>query len=104
MGTFFGCPIWHAGIPNALEMVVKGYQLYCGKGHITWKKLKNNLTLTPVLKVKLSEKDQVKLAEKSISIFEVLKKKTGITEKGENYFGFNFRKATNIEIITCCQE
>ena len=56
------------------------------------------------MKVKLSEKDQVKLAEKSISIFEVLKKKTGITGKGENYFAFNFRKATYIKIITCCQQ
>ena len=46
--------------------------------------------------VKLSEKDQVKLAEKSNSMFEGLKKKTVITEKDKNYFKFNFRKDTNV--------
>ena len=44
----------------------------------------------------MSEKDQVKLVEKSNSIFEELKKKTVITEKEKNYFKFNFKKATNV--------
>ena len=44
--------------------------------------------------VKLSEKDQIKLVEKSNSMFEGLKKKTVITEKEKNYFKFNFKKAT----------
>ena len=46
--------------------------------------------------VKLSEKDQIKLVEKSNSTFEGLKKKTVITEKEKNYFKFNFKKATNV--------
>ena len=46
--------------------------------------------------VKLSEKDQIKLVEKSNSMFEGLKKKTVITEKEKNYFKFNFKKATNV--------
>ena len=40
--------------------------------------------------VKLSEKDQVKLVEKSNSMFE------GLTEKEKNYFKFNFKKATKV--------
>ena len=46
--------------------------------------------------VKLSEKDQLKLVEKSNSMFEGLKKKTVITEKEKSYFKFNFNKATNV--------
>ena len=40
--------------------------------------------------VQLSEKDQIKLVEKSNSMFKELKKKTVITEKEKNYFKFNF--------------
>ena len=47
-------------------------------------------------KVKMSEKDQVKLVEKSNNMFEGFKKKTVITEKEKNYFKFNFKKATNV--------
>ena len=43
--------------------------------------------------VKLSKTDQVKLVEKSNSMFEVLKKIV-ISEKEKNYFKFNFKKAT----------
>ena len=43
-----------------------------------------------------SEKDQIKLVEKSKSMFEELKKKTVITEKEKNYFKFNFKKSTNV--------
>ena len=46
--------------------------------------------------VQWSEKDQIKLVEKSNSMFEDLKKKTIITEKEKNYFKFNFKKATNV--------
>ena len=46
--------------------------------------------------VKVSEKDQIKLVEKSNSMFEGLKKKTVITEKEKNYFKFNFKKATKL--------
>ena len=46
--------------------------------------------------VKLSEKDQVKLVEKSKRMFEGLKKKAVITEKETNYFKYNFKNATNI--------
>ena len=46
--------------------------------------------------VKLSEKDQIKLVEKSNSMFEGLKRKTVITEKEKNYFKFNFKRATNV--------
>ena len=46
--------------------------------------------------VQWSEKDQIKLVEKSNSLFEDLKKKTIITEKEKNYFKFNFKKATNV--------
>ena len=46
--------------------------------------------------VKLSEKDQIKLVEKSKSMFEGLKKITVITEIEKNYFKFNFKKATNV--------
>ena len=45
--------------------------------------------------VKLSEKDQIKLVEKSNNMFEGLKKIV-ITEKEKNYFKFNFKKATNV--------
>ena len=45
---------------------------------------------------KLSEKDQIKLVEKSNSMFEGLKKKTVVMEKEKNYFKFNFKKATNV--------
>ena len=45
--------------------------------------------------IKLSEKDQKKLVEKSNSMFERLKKKTVITEKEKNYIRFNFKKANN---------
>ena len=46
--------------------------------------------------VQWSEEDQIKLVEKSNSMFEELKKKTVITEKEKNYFKFNFKKATNV--------
>ena len=46
--------------------------------------------------VKLPEKEQVKLVEKSNSMFEGLKKKTLITEKKKHCFKFNFKKATNV--------
>ena len=46
--------------------------------------------------VQWSEKDQIKLVEKSNSMFEELKKKTVITEKEKNYFKFNLKKATNV--------
>ena len=46
--------------------------------------------------VQWSEKDQIKLVEKSNSMFEDLKKKTVITEKEKKYFKFNFKKATNV--------
>ena len=46
--------------------------------------------------VKLSEKSQVKLVEKSSSMFEGLKKKTVIMEKEKNYIKFNFKKASNV--------
>ena len=46
--------------------------------------------------IQWSEKDQIKLVEKSKSMFEELKKKTVITEKEKNYFKFNFKKATNV--------
>ena len=52
----------------------------------------------------MSEKDQVKSVEKSISIFEELKKKTSITGKEKNYCKFTFRKATNVGNIICCQQ
>ena len=46
--------------------------------------------------VKLLERDQIKLVEKSNCMFEVLKKKTVTTVKEKNYFKFNVKKATNI--------
>ena len=46
--------------------------------------------------VKLSEKDQIRLVEKSNSMFEGLKKKAVVTENEKNYFKFNFKKATNV--------
>ena len=39
-------------------------------------------------KVQLAKKDQIKLVEKSNSMFKELKKKTVITEKEKNYFKF----------------
>ena len=44
----------------------------------------------------MSEKDQIKIVQKSNSMFEDLKKKTVITEKEKNYFKFNFKKVTNV--------
>ena len=39
-------------------------------------------------KVQLAKKDQIKLVEKSNSMFKELKKKAVITEKEKNYFKF----------------
>ena len=46
--------------------------------------------------VQWSQKGQVKLAEKSNSMSEELKKKPVITEKEKNYFKLNFKRATNV--------
>ena len=46
--------------------------------------------------IRITEKDQVELVEKSNNLFSNLRKKNVITENEYNYFRFNFKKATNL--------
>ena len=48
------------------------------------------------LETKVIEKDLVDLVEQSNKMFENLQRKSVIQEREENYFTFNFRKATNL--------
>ena len=45
---------------------------------------------------RITEKDQVELVEKSNNLFSNLRRKNVFTENENNYFRFNFEKATNI--------
>ena len=46
--------------------------------------------------VRITEKDQVELVEKSNNLFSNLRRKNAITEGENNYLRFNFKKVTNI--------
>ena len=46
--------------------------------------------------IRITEKDQVELVEKSNDLFSNLRRKNVITENENNYFRFNFKKATNL--------
>ena len=46
--------------------------------------------------IRITEKDQVELVEKSNDLFSNLKRKNVITENENNYFRFNFKKLTNL--------
>ena len=46
--------------------------------------------------IRVTEKDQVELVEKSNDLFSNLRRKNVITENENNYFRFNFKKATNL--------
>ena len=46
--------------------------------------------------IKITEKYQVELVEKSNNLFSNLRRKNVFTENENNYFRFNFEKATNI--------
>ena len=46
--------------------------------------------------MRITEKDQVELVEKSNNLFSNLRRKNVITENKNNYFKFNFKKATNL--------
>ena len=48
------------------------------------------------IKIRIAEKDQVELVEKSNNLFSHLRRKNVITENENNYFRFNFKKATNL--------
>ena len=48
------------------------------------------------LETKVIEKYLVDLVDKSNKIFENLQRKSVIQEREENYFKFNFKKATNL--------
>ena len=48
------------------------------------------------IKIRITEKDQVELVEKSNNLFSHLRRKNVITENENNYFRFNFKKATNL--------
>ena len=68
-----------------------------GSSIVVWGRLdylaeaKKQLSNSNIYKeVQLSEKGQIKLVEKSNSMFKELKKKTVITEKEKNYFKFSF--------------
>ena len=47
-------------------------------------------------KIRITEKDQVELVEKSNNLLSNLKRKDVITENENNYFRFNLKKATNL--------
>ena len=46
--------------------------------------------------IRITEKDQVELVEKSNDLFFNLRRKNVITENENNYFRFNFKKSTNL--------
>ena len=46
--------------------------------------------------IRTTGKDQVELVEKSNNLFSNLRNKNVITENENNYFSFNFKKATNL--------
>ena len=46
--------------------------------------------------IRITEKDQVELVEKSNDLFSNLRRKNVFTENENNYFRFNFKKATNL--------
>ena len=46
--------------------------------------------------IRITEKDQVELMEKSNILFSNLRRKNVIAENENNYFRFNFEKATNL--------
>ena len=46
--------------------------------------------------IRITEKGQVELLEKSNDLFSILRRKNVITENENNYFWFNFQKATNL--------
>ena len=48
-------------------------------------------------KIRITEKDQVELVGKSKKLFSNLKRKNVTTENENNYFRFNFKKATNLD-------
>ena len=47
-------------------------------------------------KIRITEKDQVEWLEKSYNLSSNLKSKNVTTENKNNYFRFNFKKATNL--------
>ena len=46
--------------------------------------------------IRITEKDEVELVEKSNNLFSNRRRKNVITENENNYFRFNFKKATNL--------
>ena len=46
--------------------------------------------------IRITKKDQVELMEKSNILFSNLRRKNVIAENENNYFRFNFEKATNL--------
>ena len=46
--------------------------------------------------IRITEKDQVELVEKSNNLFSNLRRKNQITENENSYFRFKFKKATNL--------
>ena len=49
--------------------------------------------------LRITEKDQVELVEKSNKLFSNLRKKNVITHNKINYFRFNFKQATNLSTL-----
>ena len=61
------------------------------------KEAKRQLSDSSIYKeVKVTEKDVVDLVDKSNKIFVDIERKNIIQEKEQNYFKFNFKKATNV--------
>ena len=46
--------------------------------------------------IRITEKDQVELVKKCNNLLSKLRRKNVITENENNYFRFNFKKATNL--------
>ena len=46
--------------------------------------------------IRITEKDQVELVEKSNNLFSNLRRKNVIAENENNYFRFNLKKTTNL--------
>ena len=50
----------------------------------------------PYEEIRITEKDQVELVEKSNNLFSNLRRRNVITENENKYFRFNFKKVTNL--------
>ena len=50
--------------------------------------------------IRITEKDQVELVQRSNKLFSNLRRKSVIIENENNYFRFNFNKATNLGTLS----